>query len=57
MRPPLRGQRFAVLTQAHDLIEDALGYFPLRAFGDFDNLVTGDDSHGVAVLIKTYAFP
>ena len=30
---------FAMLAEADDLVEDALSYFPLCGFGDFDDLV------------------
>ena len=45
-----------MLAQADDLVEDALGDFPFRGFGDFDDLVVGNDGDGVAVGVETYAF-
>ena len=45
-----------MLAEADDLVEDALGYFPLCGFGDFDDLVAADDRHRVAVGIETDAF-
>ena len=63
MRPPLRGQgirvrvllcsqRVAVLAETGDLVEDALGDFPFRGFGNLDDFVVADDGHGVAVRIE-----
>src|SRR5579859_93324 len=48
--------RFAVLAELHNLVEDALGYFPLRGFRDFNNLITRDDGDRVAVRVKADAF-
>ena len=45
-----------MLAEAHDLVEDALGDFPLGGFGNFDHFVAGDDGDGVAVGIEADAF-
>ena len=45
-----------MLAHAHDLVEDALGDFPLRGFGDFDYFVAGDDGDRIAVGVETDAF-
>ena len=59
-RPSSEPQAFtwglAVLAEADDLVEHALGDFPLGGFGDFDHFVVGDDGDGVAVGIEAHAF-
>ena len=45
-----------MLAQAHDLVEDALGDFPLGGLGDFDDLVVSNDRHFVALGIEADAF-
>ena len=40
------------MTQSHSLVEDTLCDFPLGGFGDFDDIVTGDNCHSVAVGVE-----
>ena len=45
-----------MLAEADDLVEDALGNFPLGGFGDFDDFVAADDGDRVAIGIEADAF-
>ena len=45
-----------MLAEADDLVEDALGDFPLGGFGDFDDFFASDDGDGVAVGVEADAF-
>ena len=47
---------FALLAQPRNLVENSLGYFPLRGFGDFDHIVARNDCYGVAVGVEADAF-
>ena len=49
-------RRLALLAEFHNLIENTLGYFALRGFGDFDHFVASDDGDRVAVGIEADAF-
>jgi hypothetical protein len=46
----------AVVAEADDLVENALGDFPFGGFGNFDNFVVADDGDFVAVGIEADAF-
>ena len=46
----------AAFTQLNYLVEDALGDFPLRSFGNVDHFFLRDDGDGVAVGIEADAF-
>src|ERR1700730_9395079 len=46
----------SVLPNAHYLIEDTLRDFPLRGFGNINDLIVGNDRHRIALGIEADAF-
>ena len=44
------------MAETYYLVEDALGYFPLRGFRDLDDLIVSDNRDSVAVGIEPDAF-
>jgi len=46
----------SVFAQANHLFEHALGNFPLRRFGNINDVVAGDDGDGVAVGVEANSF-
>ena len=48
--------RLPPLPEANDLIEDALGDFPLGGFRDIDDLITRNDGDGVAIGVEPHSF-
>jgi hypothetical protein len=49
-------RRLTPLADADNLIEYALGHFPLRGLRDFDDLVVSNDGHFIAIGIEADAF-
>ena len=48
--------RFTVLAEMDDLVQDALGHFPFRGFGNLDNFVAADNCDRVTVGIEAHTF-
>jgi len=48
--------RLALLADANNLVENALRDFPLRGLRNFNDFITGDDSHFVAIGVESNAF-
>jgi len=49
-------RRFPLLADAHDLVEDALRYFPFRRLRNVNDFVARNDSYLVAIGIESNAF-
>ncbi len=45
-----------MLAETDDLVQDALGHFPFRGFGNLDDFVAADNCDRVTVGIETHAF-